>query len=97
MNNNTKLYFKYDRDIHSIEDINVRDMIQKTGKHVGRNGIRVRVIVKGDNYEAPKVQLAEYVFEPVEPWKSEWWKVNETTWDGTFIPDETWELVTLES
>ena len=93
----TKLYFKYDRDIYSIDSKNVQDMIEKTGTQVGREGIRVRVIVKEDNFESPKVQLAEYVYEREEPWKSEWWKVNETNWDGVFVPDETWELVTLKS
>lgn len=90
----TKLYFKYNKDIH-FTNPNVREMIERN-KNVGRNGLRIRVIVREDNYEAPKVQLAEYVFEHEEPWKSDWWMLDETNWDGTFIPDKTWELVELK-
>lgn len=91
----TKLYFKYNKAIRDIADPNVMNLVEKNKPAVS-DGIRVRVIVGDDNYEAPKVQLAEYIFEHEEPWKSDWWMLDETNWDGTFIPDETWELVELK-
>lgn len=91
----TKLYFKDNKAIRDIADPNVMNLVEKN-KPAGSDGIRVRVIVRDDNYEAPKVQLAEYIFEREEPWKSAWWMLDETTWDGVFTPDDTWELVELE-
>lgn len=91
----TKLYFKYNKDIRDIADPNVMNLIEQN-KYAGRDGIRIRVIVENENYESPKVQLAEYEYELEEPWKSDYWMLGETTWNGVFIPDDTWELVELK-
>lgn len=91
----TKLYFKYNKAIQDVKDVNSRNLIEKY-KGCGRDGIRIRVIVENENYESPKVQLSEYEYEFEEPWKSGYWLLGETTWDGTFIPDKTWELVELK-
>lgn len=90
----TKLYFKYNKDIDTINDTNVIDMINKNTM-IGRNDVRIRVIIKDNNYNCPLVQLAEYEFEKIEPWKSDYWMVDETTWNGEFIPDNTWKLIEL--
>ena len=91
----TKLYFKYNKAIRDIADPNVMNLVEKH-KHSGCDAYRVRVIVEDENYKSPTVQLAGYEFEHDEPWKSAWWMLDETNWDGTFIPDKTWELVELK-
>lgn len=91
----TKLYFKYNKAIQDVKDVNSRNLIEKH-KDCGRDGIRIRVIVENENYKSPKVQLDEYYYEFEEPWKSFYWPLGETTWDGVFVPDDTWELVELK-
>lgn len=88
----TKIYLKYNQALRSIADSNTVELIERT---IGRktSEVRVRVIVENDNYESPKVQLAEYEYEVEAPWKSDYYLIGETTWNGTFTPDESWELV----
>lgn len=88
-----KLYFKYGSDIKSISDPNVIELVKEVRSIVANK--RVRVIVENDNYESPTVQLAEYEFEFEEPWKSDYWLLNQTQWNGLFIPDTSWECVEL--
>jgi hypothetical protein len=90
-----KLYFKYDaKTRENMTDSNVLAMLDKYP--CSRDGKRIRVIVRDDNFESPVVQLAERQEDIYEPWKSDYWLVAATTWDGTFVPDDTWEMILVQ-
>jgi len=89
----TKLYLKYGKDIKDITDKNVMKMIKDCPCG---DQFRLRVIIVDDNFENPHVQLAEFIKEYEQPWKSDWWLDDHTTWNGTFDPDNTWEIIDLD-
>lgn len=95
----TKIYLKYSPLLFASNRYPTRGLDPNVDAMLDKNkpsDHRIRVIVENNNYLNPRVQLASLKEEYDQPWKQTYWFEDETTWNGEFTPDDTWQLFELE-